>query len=63
MQKLKDNKWLSFAGRLIVGIVFIYAAYGKIVEPQQFAKEIANYNLMFECSYITISFCASTVLT
>jgi uncharacterized membrane protein len=34
---------LSWAGRLIVGAVFIYAAISKLLDPVAFAQDIANY--------------------
>lgn len=37
---------LNLAVRLIVGFIFILAAAGKIAEPAQFAKEIANYQIL-----------------
>lgn len=37
---------LTFVLRLIIGFVFIYAAIGKIADPQTFAKEILNYKIV-----------------
>lgn len=37
---------LTLVLRLITGFVFIYAAIGKIAEPQAFAKEILNYKIV-----------------
>lgn len=37
---------LTFVFRLIIGFVFIYAAIGKIADPQTFAKEILNYKIV-----------------
>ncbi|MGQ9818356.1 MAG: MauE/DoxX family redox-associated membrane protein [Candidatus Kapaibacteriales bacterium] len=37
---------LIFVFRLFVGFVFVYAAIGKIAEPQVFAKEILNYKIV-----------------
>lgn len=36
---------LSFIFRIVLGIVFLYAAIGKIDNPAAFYKEIVNYNL------------------
>lgn len=36
---------LSFLFRVAVGVVFLYAAIGKIDNPNAFFKEISNYNL------------------
>lgn len=44
----KTQKLLSLVCRLILGFIFIYAAVGKIVEPEVFAKEIMNYRLVSE---------------
>lgn len=45
MKKLLENPVLSLIARLVVGIVFIYAAVGKILDPHFFAREINNYSL------------------
>lgn len=37
---------LTSVFKLIIGFVFIYAAIGKIAEPQAFAKEILNYKIV-----------------
>lgn len=36
---------LTLIFRFIVGFVFIYAAIGKIIDPNIFAKEIMNYRI------------------
>jgi len=36
---------ISFILRIVLGVVFIYAAIGKIEDPTSFSKEIANYRL------------------
>lgn len=48
MKKVLENPVLQLLLRMVVGIMFFYAAIGKIAEPATFAKEIANYNLLFE---------------
>lgn len=48
MKKILENPVLNLLARLIVGIVFLYAAVGKIADPHTFSKEIANYNLMID---------------
>jgi len=40
------NKYLSFAIRLILGSVFIYASISKIEHPAQFLTVIENYRLL-----------------
>lgn len=46
---IKENKnfdYLLLFGRIFVAAFFIFAALGKIVEPEKFAKEIANYKML-----------------
>ena len=38
--------WGYWAGRLVLGIVFIYAAILKIASPQEFADSIAVYQIL-----------------
>jgi len=38
--------WGYWAGRLVLGIVFIYAAILKIASPQEFADSIAAYQIL-----------------
>lgn len=45
MKKLLENPYISLIARLVVGCIFIYAAIGKIDNPEQFAKEISNYRM------------------
>ena len=37
--------WLGFLARLIVGGLFIYAAWNKIADPMKFVKEVQAYEL------------------
>lgn len=37
---------LTFAIRVMIGIVFIYASYTKIIDPDKFARSIENYHFM-----------------
>ena len=46
MRNILTNKYLQLAARLFVGFILLYAGLGKIVEPQTFAKEIANYHIL-----------------
>lgn len=46
MKKILNNPYLNLIARMLVAWVFIYAAIGKITDPQTFAKEISNYALM-----------------
>jgi uncharacterized membrane protein YphA (DoxX/SURF4 family) len=40
------HSWLGLAVRLVVGVVFIYAAYPKIARPGDFAWNIAMYQYL-----------------
>ncbi len=46
MRKLIDNDYLTMLFRLIVGGVFLYASYYKIIEPMSFAKSIWYYHMV-----------------
>lgn len=46
MRKLIDNDYLTMCSRLLVGGLFIYASYYKIIEPGSFAKSIWFYHLV-----------------
>lgn len=57
MQKLSEfrggKKWFStgtpaFLARLVLGLVFIYAAIDKIVHPEAFAWAVYNYQILPE---------------
>jgi putative oxidoreductase len=41
-----SNKYLVLAIRLVLGIVFIYAAIHKIAHPADFAQDIYNYRML-----------------
>ena len=43
---LLDNKYTPFILRVVLGIIFIYAAAGKILYPAEFSEAIANYQLV-----------------
>lgn len=40
------REFISFLFRLLVGVLFIYAAYEKIVNPYSFFRSIQEYNLL-----------------
>jgi putative oxidoreductase len=40
------REFISFLFRLLVGVLFIYAAYGKIINPYSFFRSIQEYNLL-----------------
>lgn len=46
MRKLIDHDFVSLISRLLVGGMFIYASFYKIVEPGAFAKSIWYYHLV-----------------
>jgi len=45
-RKIMKTRLIKFILRAIVGIVFIIAAYGKIMQPETFASAIKNYHLV-----------------
>ncbi len=46
MSKFLTNRHLVFLIRLVIGVVFIYAAVSKIAHPDQFARIIYNYHIL-----------------
>lgn len=46
MRKLIDNDYLTLLCRLVIGGMFIYAAWYKVIEPGSFAKSIWYYHLV-----------------
>ena len=42
----KFHPWLIVIIRILLGIIFIYASYDKILDPGIFARDIANYHLI-----------------
>jgi len=46
MRRIVDNDYLTILFRFAVGIIFIYAAFYKIIEPATFAKGIWFYHLV-----------------
>ena len=43
---IKANPYLILIMRLLIGIIFIYASYEKIINPAKFARDIANYHVV-----------------
>lgn len=43
---LLENKWIIIVIRLILGGIFIYASYDKILNPEYFARIIRNYHIL-----------------
>jgi putative oxidoreductase len=50
MNKIFANPYFILISRLVVGFIFITYGTGKIVSPDKFASEIANYALFPEFS-------------
>ncbi len=48
IEKVLSNKYLVFAARLVLGVVFIYASLEKIQNPAGFAQAIYNYRMVPE---------------
>lgn len=46
MRDFLSNKYLQFVLRLIIGGMFIYVAYNKLINPEEFAKAIYNYKML-----------------
>ncbi|MCX6163879.1 MAG: DoxX family membrane protein [Ignavibacteriae bacterium] len=46
MRDFLSNKYLQFVLRFIIGGMFIYVAYNKLVNPEEFAKAIYNYKML-----------------
>ena len=45
--KMKDlNKYFIVSLRLILGTVFLWASFDKILDPSSFAKNISNYHVV-----------------
>jgi len=42
----KLHPWLIVLIRFLLGIIFIYASYDKILDPGKFARDIANYHII-----------------
>ncbi len=42
----KINPYLILLIRCLLGLVFLYASYDKILDPGKFARDIANYHIV-----------------
>ena len=42
----KIHPWLILVIRILLGIIFLYASYDKIMDPGKFARSIANYHIV-----------------
>lgn len=46
MNNFLSNKYLQITLRIILGAVFIFASYGKLFSPAEFAKAILRYEFL-----------------
>jgi len=46
MKQILSNKYFLFTIRIILGGVFVFAAFSKVSDPEGFARAIANYRLL-----------------
>ena len=40
------NKYLTLFFRIIVGAIFLWASFDKIIDPAKFARDISNYHII-----------------
>jgi len=46
MKTILNNKYFLLVIRILLGVVFVYAAISKASDPEGFARAIANYKLL-----------------
>jgi putative oxidoreductase len=46
MKNLLSNKYVQLILRVILGGIFIYVAFNKLINPEEFAKAIKNYEML-----------------
>ncbi len=46
LKKIVNNSYFIFSLRIMLGAIFIYAAYEKISSPSEFAQVIRNYRII-----------------
>ena len=46
MWKWTDNRWVELSCRLLLGGVFVFASFDKILHPAEFAKVVYNYQIL-----------------
>ena len=46
MRKIIDNDILTMVSRVVIGLIFIYASFYKIIEPASFARSIWFYHMV-----------------
>lgn len=40
------NKYLTLFFRIVVGAIFLWASFDKIIDPAKFARDISNYHIV-----------------
>ena len=40
------NKYLTLFFRIVVGAIFLWASFDKIIDPSKFARDISNYHIV-----------------
>ena len=40
------NKYLTLSFRIVVGAIFLWASFDKIIAPAKFARDISNYHIV-----------------
>ena len=40
------NKYLTLIFRIVVGVIFLWASFDKIIDPAKFARDISNYHIV-----------------
>jgi len=46
MKNILNNEYVLLICRIVVGLMFIVVSVGKIAHPEEFANEIANYQIL-----------------
>lgn len=46
MKNILNNEYVLLICRIVVGLMFIVVGVGKIAHPEEFANEIANYQIL-----------------
>jgi uncharacterized membrane protein YphA (DoxX/SURF4 family) len=48
LKQIVVSPWLYFAIRLLLGLIFVYAGFIKLIDPKAFAKTISHYDIVPE---------------
>ncbi|MBD3217863.1 MAG: hypothetical protein GF310_06250, partial [candidate division Zixibacteria bacterium] len=46
MKAIIKNKWITFAARVIMALVFLFAAFDKFVYPRDFVGDVGAYQIV-----------------